>query len=282
MTNAAERIGANAPDERLPVPESRDEIMRLTLVLNASFDRLQRAYNSAARFSADASHQLKTPIAVLRAGLDELRCCGYLHPMERETVDTLVQQTRRLTTLVEDLLMLAQADAGRLKIDPQPLDLTPILSNLLDDTEALGEEKQLIVTLHAPAQLYAKGDPRRINIILQNLSENAVKYNRPQGKLRISARREGSWVYVTIANTGSTISALHRDRLFERFNRAGMGENIKGHGLGLNIARELARAHGGDLELVRSDGEWTEFALKLPAAEAPVLELSSAALTVAA
>ncbi len=282
MTNAAERIGANAPDERLPVPEASDEILRLTLVLNASFDRLQRAYNSAARFSADASHQLKTPIAVLRAGLDEIRTCGYLEPMERETVDTLVQQTRRLTTLVEDLLMLAQADAGRLKIDPQPVDLTPLLSNVVDDTEALGEEKQLVVTLHAPTQLYAKADPRRINIILQNLTENAVKYNRPHGKLRISARREGSWVYVTVANTGSTISALHRDRLFERFNRAGMSENIKGHGLGLNIARELARAHGGDLELVRSDGEWTEFAIKLPAAEAPVLELSPPVLSSAA
>ncbi len=282
MTAAAERIGANAPDERLPVPQSNDEILRLTVVLNESFDRLQRAYNSAARFSADASHQLKTPIAVLRAGLDELRICGYLEPMERETVDTLVQQTRRLTTLVEDLLLLAQADAGRLKIEPQPIDLTPILSTVMDDTEALGDERQLVVTLHAPAQLYAKGDPRRINIILQNLTENAVKYNRPHGKLRMSARREGPWVYISVANTGPAIPDQYRDRLFERFNRAGMGENIKGHGLGLNIARELARAHGGELELVRSDGEWTEFALKLPAAEAPVLNLTPPVLSIAA
>jgi len=282
MTSAAERIGANAPDERLPVPQSNDEILRLTVVLNQSFDRLQRAYNSAARFSADASHQLKTPIAVLRAGLDEMRSCGYLEPMERETVDTLVAQTRRLTTLVEDLLLLAQADAGRLKIEPLPIDLTPILSTVVDDTEVLGDEKQLVVTLHAPAQLYAKGDPRRINIILQNLTENAVKYNRQNGKLRISAQREGAWVTISVANTGSAIPDQHRDRLFERFNRAGMGENIKGHGLGLNIARELARAHGGDLVLVRSDGEWTEFALKLPATEAPMLNLAPALKVVAA
>ncbi len=282
MTAAAERIGAHAPDERLPQATSGDEIARLTNVLNESFDRLQRAYSSAARFSADASHQLKTPIAVLRAGLDEMRICGYLEPQERETVDTLVQQTRRLTTLVEDLLLLAQADAGRLRIDPMPVDLTPLLAMVLDDTEALGMEKDLSVNLHAPAQLYAKADARRVNIILQNLTENAVKYNREKGKLRISARREGDWVTVSVANTGSAIPEPYRDRLFERFNRAGMGENIKGHGLGLNIARELARAHGGDLLLTKSDGEWTEFTLKLPAAEAPVLAIAPLAKSAAA
>src|SRR6185295_16013761 len=94
-----------------------------------------------------------------------------------------------------------------------------------------------------------------------------VKYNRPHGKLRMSARREGPWIYISVANTGPAIPDQYRDRLFERFNRAGMGENIKGHGLGLNIARELARAHGGELELVRSEEGWTEFALRLPACD---------------
>lgn len=267
MTSAAERISAQSPDERLPAPAGKDEISRLTVVLNQSFDRLQRAYDAAARFSADASHQLKTPIAVLRAGLDELRLCTQLSTEDREIVDVLLQQTRRLTTLVEDLLLLAQADAGRLRLDPTPTNLVPLISELVDDLEALGADNQLSIVCDLPVEIFAHADARRVKIVLQNLGENAVKYNIPQGQVLITARKSEAFVTIHVANTGHAIPPAYRDRLFERFNRAGMGENIKGHGLGLNIARELARAHGGDLLLVRSEEGWTEFALRLPACD---------------
>jgi signal transduction histidine kinase len=268
MTAAAERISVSTPTERLPVPKAQDELARLTLVLNASFDRLQRAYDAAARFSADASHQLKTPLAVLRAGLDELRADERLPAGQIETVKILLQQTRRLTTLVEDLLLLAQADSGRLKLEPAPVDLVRIVDTLVDDVEALGEARGLRVEKEIPAELTALADPRRVKIILQNLGENAVKYNRDGGVIRVRAWQENGGSLVSVANTGSPIPPEYVGRLFDRFNRAGQGENIKGHGLGLNIARELARAHGGDLRLARSDAEWTEFELRLPAAAA--------------
>jgi signal transduction histidine kinase len=269
MTSAAERISAESPNDRLPMPKANDELARLTSVLNESFARLQRAYNSAARFSADASHQLKTPIAVLRAGLDELRFSENLKEDDREVLDALVHQTRRLTALVEDLLLLAQADAGRLQIASSPLDLIPVLDALLDDVEVLSEENKISIQREAPEQLFAKADVRRVKIILQNLGENAVKYNRPGGTIQIRARIEGQWACISVANTGGEIPQQYQDRLFERFNRAGMGEDIKGHGLGLNISRELARAHGGDLILSRSSGGWTEFTLRLPVCAAP-------------
>lgn len=267
MTAAAEHISAQNPAERLPMPRAKDEIARLTRVLNESFDRLQRAYTSAARFSADASHQLKTPIAVLRAGLDELRLEGALTKDQSEIVLVLLQQTRRLTTLVEDLLLLAQSDAGRLKLEPAPVNLIPVVDILLDDLSALGAEQDLQIERDAPPTLVAKADPRRVKIILQNLGENAVKYNREHGTIRVRGWRENGSVMLSVANNGEPIPPEHIDRLFERFNRAGQGENIKGHGLGLNIARELARAHGGELRLARSDADWTEFELRLPAAE---------------
>lgn len=268
MTAAAERISASTPEERLPMPRARDEIARLTEVLNRSFDRLQRAYTSAARFSADASHQLKTPIAVLRAGLDELRVDDRLNRGQLETVDILLQQTRRLTTLVEDLLLLAQADAGRLNVEPAPLNLAPIVEMLADDLDALGSDRGITVEHDAPTVLMARADPRRVKIILQNLAENAVKYNRDGGRISVRGWAANGAVHVSVGNTGAAIPPEHRERLFERFNRAGQGENIKGHGLGLNIARELARAHGGELRLARSDAEATEFELTLPSAEA--------------
>jgi signal transduction histidine kinase len=265
MTAAAERISAHQPGERLPSPQAKDEIARLTVVLNNSFDRLQRAYTAAAQFSADASHQLKTPIAVLRAGLEELKFSASLTDQDRETIDALHRQTRRLTALVEDLLLLAQADAGRLKLQPMSMDLIPCIDVLADDMDALGDDKNVRIERDTPSQLVANADPRRVKIVLQNLGENAVKYNKQGGRIRISAETDAEWAIVTVGNTGAPIPEADRARIFERFSR-GAGENIRGHGLGLNIARELARAHGGDLTLRRSDDDWTEFQLRLPAA----------------
>ena len=266
LTAAAERISTDRPEERLPVPASRDEIGRLSVVLNESFDRLQRAYAAAARFSADASHQLKTPVAVLRAGLEELRACDYLQEPERANVHALHQQTRRLTALIEDLLLLAQADAGRLQLQSAPLDLIPLVTVALDDLVAHGSLSGVQVEHEFPPALHALADSRRVAMILQNLGENAVKYCSENGRVRMGARQENGMAIVTVANTGTPIAESEREDIFARFHRGKMGENVKGHGLGLNIARELARAHGGELAVTRSDGEWTEFSLRLPAA----------------
>ena len=266
LTAAAEQISADKPDERLPLPLARDEIRRLTVVLNQSFDRLQRAYATAARFSADASHQLKTPVAVLRAGLDELRGCDYLAPAERANVDALHQQTRRLTSLIEDLLLLAQADAGRLHLESAPVDLVPLITVALDDLVAHGSLSGVEVDHEIPPALFAQADSRRVAVILQNLGENAVKYCSAHGRVRVTAGAENGMAVVTVANTGPAIAEGDREEIFARFHRGKMGENVKGHGLGLNIARELARAHGGELAVTRSDGEWTAFSLRLPSA----------------
>jgi signal transduction histidine kinase len=122
-----------------------------------------------------------------------------------------------------------------------------------------------VVERDTPPKLVANADARRVKIILQNLGENAVKYNKPGGRIRVRANQKQHWAVVRVANTGAPIPESDRSRMFERFSR-GTGENIKGYGLGLNIARELARAHGGDLTLRRSDESWTEFELRLPTA----------------
>lgn len=264
LSESAEKIDAANPGERLPLPPARDELYRLTEVLNSSFDRLHAAYNSATRFSADASHQLKTPLAVMRAGLDNLRAHGGITPELRGEVDALLKQTRRLTTLTEDLLLLAQIDAGRLKVESAPLDVSTLCLSVLDDLEVLAPSRGIAVESDIPAELMAAGDARRVSVILQNLTENAVKYAGENGRIRLTCAAAEGNVCISVANTGPAIPEALRDRLFERFYRAGAGENVSGHGLGLNIAQGLARVMGGDLRLTRSDGEWTEFQLTLP------------------
>ncbi|MEO7101319.1 MAG: HAMP domain-containing sensor histidine kinase [Luteolibacter sp.] len=265
LTAAAERISATSPNERLPMPKSGDEIARLTEVLNRSFDRLQTSYESATRFSADASHQLKTPVAILRAGLDQLASEKDFTPAQLAEMSVLRQQTRRLTALIEDLLLLAQADAGRLQLESSEIDLKPMIEAALDDLQTLVLERGIVVEKELPANLMTLGDRRRVRLVLQNLIENAAKYTEENGRVKVRAFQEGDWTVVKIGNSGGTIPESDRLLIFERFRRgSGVGENVRGYGLGLNIARELVRAHGGELRLSAVEDGWTEFEFRLP------------------
>ena len=222
-----------------------------------------------ARFSADASHQLKTPVTVLRAGLEELLAHDHLTPEECNEISALIHQTYRLSTLIEDLLLLSRMDAGALKLEVAPVNLTQLIEASLDDLSALPDELEVAVETDFPAALHIAGEKRYTSIILQNLLENARKYNRRGGRIRLNARMEGDAVLLTVGNTGRPIAPATQARIFERFHRGPMGENVPGYGLGLNLARELARLHQGDLRLVRSDDEWTEFEVRFRRA-APV------------
>ncbi len=264
LTAAAETISTDRPGDRLPVPRTGDEVARLTEVLNRSFDRLQRAYEAAARFSADASHQLKTPLSVMRAGVDALGKRSGLAPEVHEEIEVLRRHSRRLTTMVDDLLLLAQVDAGRLELERGPSDLVPLLERAVEDMEVQATERNVAVVHAWPEALPCHADPRRVALILQNLCENAVKYTPSGGCIRCTAEVGLGEAEFRIANTGVAIAAAHREAIFERFHRSAAGENVPGYGLGLNIARELARAHGGDLVLADDDGEWTVFVLRLP------------------
>ncbi|MCB1132719.1 MAG: HAMP domain-containing histidine kinase [Verrucomicrobiae bacterium] len=263
ITAAAETITAENLHERLPMPRAKDEIARLTMVLNHTFDRLQSSYEAATRFSADASHQLKTPVAVLRAGLDSLAATA--DPALAPDIEALRQQTRRLTALIEDLLLLAQADAGRLALEADIIDLAALVEAAADDLGVLTCDRDIHVETNIATGLAARADARRIKLILQNLVENAAKYTPDGGAIRITAHIVDESIQVVVANSGALIPETDRTTIFERFRRgATVGENIRGHGLGLNIARELARAHGGDLEYRPTADGLNAFTLSLP------------------
>lgn len=257
----------SAPVEKLAVDseENRARRARAEAALEMTSAELQRS----ARFSADASHQLKTPVTVLRAGLDELLARDHLTPEECHEISALIHQTYRLSSLIEDLLLLSRMDAGRLKLEFTPVNLTQLIEASLDDLGAVPDELGVEVETGFPSGLHIAGEKRYTAIILQNLLENARKYNRPGGRIRITARENGDTVLLNIGNTGRSISAAAQAHIFERFHRAAMGENVPGYGLGLNLARELARLHQGDLRLLRTDEDWTEFEVRFRVA-APV------------
>jgi len=265
IRRSAERITAERLDERIPSQGPADEIGGLIDVLNATFERLQASFEQAARFSADASHQLRTPIAILRAGIDEMLNQPGLSNEHRERVADLLQQTRRLNSVAENLLLLSRADTGRLALRTIDFDLGKLLEGSLEDARVLGVGSNLQIEANIPQPLPMNGDREMISLTVQNLVENAVKYNRPGGKILVSAAKHDQVVEICVGNNGPEIPPERAPHVFERFYRARGNEQTPGHGLGLSIARELARAHGGDLTLVRSRADWTEFCLRLSA-----------------
>jgi signal transduction histidine kinase len=248
------------PVKKLALDSAANRVQRERA--EAALEKTSKELQRSARFSANTSHQLKTPITVLRVGLEELRTHENLTPEAHEEISALIHQTFRITSIIEDLLLLSQMDAGRLLINFSPVDLTHLIEAQLDDLSALPDDWDVEVESEC-CELRVSGEKHYIALILQNLLENARKYNRPRGRIKISCSENGDWAHIRIGNTGRSIPPVAQEHIFERFHRGVVGEEVTGHGLGLNLARELARLHGGELRLLRSDTDWTEFELRL-------------------
>jgi signal transduction histidine kinase len=225
---------------------------------------LQRSFEQSVRFSAAASHHLKTPIAAMRAGIEEIVADLECSESTRARAEGLLHRVRHLTSVVDNLLLLSRADAGRLDLSKTEFDLSEVLEGVLDDALELAKPLDLKVEADIPKHLLLMADRTSVGMIAQNLVENAVKYNTLGGRIRVEARVVNGLIEMTVGNTGDPIPKDRTGQLFERFYRVRGGERVPGHGLGLSIARELARAHGGDVELLRSDDSWTEMRVRLP------------------
>ncbi|HEY2800823.1 MAG TPA: HAMP domain-containing sensor histidine kinase [Chthoniobacterales bacterium] len=254
------------PVEKLLVVSEKNlgERRRAEAKLRTTAEELQRS----ARFSADASHQLKSPITVLRAGLDGLLARDDFAPEVYEEISALVHQTYWLTGVIDDLLLLSRMDAGRLQLNLGTVDLTHLIEQWSDDLRALPETEDLKIESDIPAGLQIAGETDFTALVVQNLLDNARKYNRAGGVIRIQVRQKDEQVELHIANTGRGIPVEAQPYIFERFHRAGT-DDVPGHGLGLNLARELMRLHGGELRLLRSNAQWTEFVAIFRAATTP-------------
>lgn len=268
IRQAAAQITAQDLHRRLPVPATGDEIAGLIEVLNAALERLQRSLEQAIRFSADASHHLKTPISVLRAGVEEIIADEDCNAHTQATAEGLLQPIHQLNAVVDNLLLLARADSGRLEPRLSDFDLSELLEGVIDDARALAEPFELTVEADIPQRLPLHADRAFVSLIAQNLLANAVKYNAPGGRVRVAAQAVNGFVEMIVGNTGPAISEELAPHVFERFYRARGDERVGGSGLGLSTSRELARAQGGEITLRRSDDEWTELRVRFPAVAA--------------
>jgi signal transduction histidine kinase len=200
----------------------------------------------------------------LRAGIEEILADPEGSASTQATAEGLLHRVHQLNSVAENLLLLARADAGRLDLRKDEFDLSELLEGVLDDARALAEPLDLTVEAEVPKRLPLTANRAFIGMIAQNLLENAVKYNKRGGRVRVAARTVNGSVEFTVGNTGEGIPPDRAEHLFERFYRVRGDERIAGTGLGLSTARELVRAHGGEIVLLRSDATWTELIVRLP------------------
>lgn len=270
VVTTAQRLTASDLAERIPLHRDDDrEFAQLIDVLNGMMERLQGSFQQAVRFTADASHELKTPLAIMLATLDDAVRNATPGSAEHERAVSLFEEANRLKKITQSLLLLSQADAGRLPTHPEAYDLSADLSRLIEDGEILCEQANLTLEHHIEPKVQVHADRALMRQVFQNLLSNAIKYNRPEGRVSLRLTREENFVVFTITNTGAAIPVENQPRLFERFFRGDKAHTRQtdGFGLGLNIATELARANGAELRLVRSSDDETVFEVRLAPAE---------------
>lgn len=265
LTQAVERIHIRNLNDRLPVTGSGDEIDRLTVVFNSMMNRLDASFQQIQVFTLHASHELKTPLTIMRAEVETALREEDATPAVREMFASQLEEIARLTRIVDSLALLAKADAGKLGLIFEPVALDVLVRESFADAQILAQQSGLTVELATCDPVVVQGDRHRLRQLLLNLTDNAIKYNQPGGRVRFSLRRDSGDAELTIANTGPGIGAGEMSRVFDRFYR-GSRENpsIEGSGLGLSIAESIVQAHHGRIQLQSEQNQLTVVKVWLP------------------
>jgi len=275
-------------------PEDGDELTRLTTTLNAMIGRLETSFGALRRFTADASHELKTPLTVLRATVERAMSVPPQSAEQLVALEEALQEVTRMAALVESLLTLARFDEGRFDLHREPVALEPLMYDVLETATILGEDAGLTIRLAALEPATVLGDVTRLRQLFLNLITNAIKYTPRGGLVELSLRRGAGLVngadgvQLTVRDTGIGIAAGDLPYIFDRFWRADRARSRRvttaggstivergGFGLGLAISQWIAQAHGGTITVVSRLTRGTTFTVTLPVE--PVEDMSPAA-----
>ncbi len=227
----------------------------------------RESFEKQRAFIADASHELKTPLTLIRADTEMVLYRGTLNENDKKLVEHALAETDRMGAILSDLLFVARLDADEADVATKPFDLALVLSEEAERFGVRAAAKEIRLEVQVPGELPARGDPKRTGQILAVLLENAVRFAPPGGIIAVSGRLQDRWVEASVTDTGPGISPDHLPRVFDRFYRAEASRTRgrgAGTGLGLAIARDLARAQGGDLVAESAKDGGATFRLRLP------------------
>lgn len=270
MAGRAAEIGATTLHERLPVVAD-DELGGLARVLNDLLDRLERSFVQQRRFMADASHELRTPTAIVRTEADVTLSRPHREEAEyRASLEIVQDASRRLTRIVDDIFLLARADAGHMVVHPAPLYLDELVRDTARAVRPIAGARGVEVAVGELPEAPFVGDSDLLGRLLLNLLDNAIKHSPPGGRVEVALDARAGAFLISVADQGPGIPPEARERVFERFFRVDSARArqestlTSGAGLGLPIARRIAAVHGGDVELAESGPGRTVFRARLP------------------
>lgn len=269
ITEVEEISDGRSLHRRLPIPMIKDEFGRLSETLNQMMARLELSFVSLRRFTADASHELKTPLTVLRAGVERAVTTPNLPQETLVVLEETLQEVNRMTELVDALLTLARADEGRAPLHREAVDLRGLLVEVEETGELLAEPGNVKMEMETPSQpVMLDVDRSRVRQLVLNLVTNAVKYTPAEGRVRLGLVDEPGRVVLTVADTGIGIAPGDLPHIFDRFYRADTARTRTGErpgaGLGLAICKWIAEAHGGTIDVQSRPGRGTTFTVVLP------------------
>ncbi len=251
---------------RVPQPTMHDELGQLVETINGMIERLENSFKQIQQFTADASHELKTPLTILK-GEAELALRKDRKPEEyRQYLESSLEEINRLSRLVQDLLVLSKADMGRLTLQKEPLNLASLAEACCEQCRFLGEEKSIQVVFERPTDVWVMGDPYRLKQMFYNLIENAIKYSNPGQKVEILVEKNGGYAKVLVKDQGFGIAKEDLPYIFDRFYRVDKSRSREagGTGLGLSICKWIAEAHNGKITVESSAGRGSCFTVWLP------------------
>lgn len=266
LAYTAREIEASDLHRRVPVPKPRDEVRDLALIFNQMIERLEYAFTLQRRFVADASHELRTPVAVIR-NMTEV---ALSHPADREDYVSVLSEinaeTERLGLLISDLLTLARADEGQVLFDHDAVQLDLLAADVVASMESLALEHQISLQTDQLQQATVLGDAARLIQVIMSLVDNAITYTNPGGTVTVSVTTEDDIAQLSVSDTGIGIAPEDQPHVFERFYRADPARSraAGGSGLGLSIVDWVVKAHGGTVMVESQLGRGTTFIIELP------------------
>ncbi|MDR3686803.1 MAG: ATP-binding protein [Coriobacteriia bacterium] len=265
MSATAASIGIDRLDERVVVPSGGDELTALANTLNSMLSRLEAGVQDKRRLIADASHELQTPLAVMRTELDVSLAAGGLPPAAVEVLESAREETDRMTRIVRNLLTLAHFDEGTLRLLRKPTDLHELVCEAADSLGKLASESGVTVEVTG-RQTMATADGEYVRQVVVNLLENAIKYSGAGAHVHLDTRAEGAEAVLVVEDNGPGIPAAAAARVFDRFYRidSARSRELGGSGLGLAITKEIVDAHHGRIELQSDLGKGSRFTVRLP------------------
>jgi two-component system OmpR family sensor kinase len=269
VVQRARLIGDSGLDARLPHPGSRDEIARLVETLNEMLGRIEQGFDAQRRFTADAAHELRSPVSRLRAELEVTLRRPRASGEYKAALHSCLEEVERLSQLTNQLLLLARLDAGAPR-EPsvQTVPLAPILQEAMTGLAADALQRDVTLALDAPAGVVVRADPAAASVVVANILGNAVKFSPPGGRVRVGVSTDAAEAVVAVSDSGPGIPEAELPRLFERFYRgsAARQSDVPGVGLGLAICRVLVEGQGGSITVSNSPGGGATFRIRLPLA----------------